>query len=67
MGLILQVSEPEMIENSGNLERSRPPEHMATESLGGLSNQQEVWKSGGFPGHVSYKCQGCWSCCQAGL
>ena len=30
MGLILQVSEPEMIENSGNLERSKPPEHMAT-------------------------------------
>lgn len=53
MGLILQVSEPEMIENSGNLERSRPPEHMATECLRGLSNQQEVWKSGGFPGHVS--------------
>ena len=40
MGLILQVSESEMIENSGNLERSRPPEHVATECLGGLSNQQ---------------------------
>ena len=45
--------ESEMIENSGNLERSRPPEHVATECLGGLSNQQEIWKSGGFPGHVS--------------
>ena len=53
MGLILQVTESEMIENSGNLERSRPPEHVATECLGGLSNQQEIWKSGGFPGHVS--------------
>lgn len=53
MGLILQVSESEMIENSGNLERSRPPEHMAIECLSGLSNQQEIWKSGGFPEPVS--------------
>lgn len=68
MGFILEVFELKWLRIQGTW-REVDPEQVAIECLGGgaLSNQQEVWKSGGFPGHASWKCRGCWSCCQTGF